>query len=130
MIAQLREDSALCVRELESFTVSYETPDEEHAGNHLSGKARTLAFEMVQKVVGNFDQLEEVIASHLKSSWKLSSIGKMDHAFLLVGICEMKEWDTPPGVVISDIVELSKKYAPQNSPAFIHGVLNAAARRA
>ena len=129
MITQLREDPAVCAREVESFAISYEAPDEEHAGNRLSSKARARGLEMIQKVVVNFDQWEEVIASHLKSSWKLSSVGKMDHALLLVGICEMREWNTPREVVISEMIKLAKKYGTEGSQAFINGVLDAAARR-
>ncbi len=129
MVEKLATDPAQCARQFESFMVSYQMPDEEHAGNQLSNKAHRLSLQLVQALVHHFDDLEEVIASRLKSNWKLSSLDKMDHALLLVGICEMREWKTSPPILISEMNKLAQKYGRQNSPAFVNGVLDAVARK-
>ena len=112
--------------EFESFRKSYEALDTEHPSNHLLPESRSLAFKIVQKVVQNFDFLEKSIGPHLRKDWKLSNICKIDHALLLIGVCEILETDTPPPVVISDMVELAKRYGSESSPSFVNGVLDAA----
>ncbi len=128
LVTKFSSNTTTLETEFESFMISYETPDEEHPSNHLSPQSRDLAFQIIKGITQNFNRLEESINSNLKSNWKISNIKKMDHALLLVGLYEIFETETPHQVVISEIVELAKIYGSQNSPPFINGILDAAAK--
>ena len=75
------------------------------------------------------DQIDEKIASNLKSGWKLNRISKVSLAIMRVAIYEMMYLeDIPVSVSINEAVELSKKYAAEDDTAFINGVLGAVAK--
>lgn len=74
------------------------------------------------------DELDEVIASHLKKGWKISRLSKVSLAVLRLAIYEMKyEEDVPFSVSINEAVELSKKFSIDES-SFVNGVLGAISR--
>ncbi|MDR1069052.1 MAG: transcription antitermination factor NusB [Clostridiales Family XIII bacterium] len=74
----------------------------------------------------NYAAIDERIAS-ASDNWKLSRIAKVDLAILRLSVAEM----TSPGdknpiphrVSINEAVELAKKYAGDNSPGFVNGIL-------
>lgn len=75
------------------------------------------------------DQIDEKIASNLKSGWKLNRISKVSLSIMRVAIYEMMYLeDIPVSVSINEAVELSKKYAAEDDTAFINGVLGAVAK--
>ena len=75
------------------------------------------------------DQIDEKIASNLKSGWKLNRISKVSLAIMRVAIYEMMYLeDIPVSVSINKAVELSKKYAAEDDTAFVNGVLGAVAK--
>ena len=75
------------------------------------------------------DQIDEKIASNLKSGWKINRISKVSLAIMRVAIYEMMYLeDIPVSVSINEAVELSKKYAAEDDTAFINGVLGAVAK--
>lgn len=75
------------------------------------------------------EQIDEKIASNLKSGWKLNRISKVSFAIMRVAIYEMMYLeDIPVSVSINEAVELSKKYAAEDDTAFINGVLGAVAK--
>ena len=47
----------------------------------------------------------------------------VDRAVLRLALFELRHSDTPVGVVISEAVELAKKYSTGRSGAFVNGVL-------
>ena len=74
------------------------------------------------------DELDEVIASHIKKGWKISRLSKVSLAVLRLAIYEMKyEEDVPFSVSINEAVELSKKFSIDES-SFVNGVLGAISR--
>ncbi len=71
------------------------------------------------------DELDEIIASHLKKGWKINRLSKVSLAVLRLAIYEMKyEKDVPFSVSINEAVELSKKFSIDES-GFVNGVLGA-----
>ena len=49
----------------------------------------------------------------------------MDQVCLLQGYLEVKVMDTPPAVVINEMVELAKRYSDDGAPKLVNGLLNA-----
>ncbi len=76
----------------------------EAAGEHLS-KARLI----VKGYAKEFD---------------FAKIAPINRAILLMGIIELKYFETPPVVVINEYIEIAKDYGEDRSAAFVNGVLD------
>ncbi|MCF0135267.1 MAG: transcription antitermination factor NusB [Lachnospiraceae bacterium] len=80
------------------------------------------------EVEGTLTHLEEIdpkISSVLKG-WTMERISREDRAILRMALFEMDHWkkqDIPASVSISEAVELAKKYSPNETGAFVNGVL-------
>ena len=74
------------------------------------------------------EEIDEIIASHLKKGWTLSRISKPSLAILRLAIYEMKYLDNvPQSVSINEAVELAKKYTIDESK-FVNGILGTYSR--
>lgn len=64
------------------------------------------------------------------SNWKLERMAPVDRALLRLGVYEMAfaPDPTPPRVVISECVEIAKRFSSNDAPRFVNGVLDAATR--
>ena len=85
------------------------------------------AQEYIKDVVNGIKMHEktinEIIASNLKTDWKLERISKINLSLLKLGIYEINYKELPYKVVINEVVELAKKYGEDTSPLFINGIL-------
>ena len=76
----------------------------------------------------NLTAIDEIIEQNAKG-WKLERISKMTLSILRLCVCEMKYFDDIPSAVsINEAVELAKIYDGDDAPAFINGIVNAAAK--
>lgn len=91
----------------------------------VNRKARPYAQELLQGLVlirGDIDALIEQAASN----WRLSRIAATDRNILRLAVYEMlAENDIPDQVAINEAVEIAKRFAGDDSPSFINGVLDA-----
>ncbi len=76
-------------------------------------------------VVGVSDHLDVIDATitRLSVSWPLERMPAIDRALLRLGIYELTETEVPTGAVISEAVELAKRYSTDDSHKFINGIL-------
>lgn len=82
------------------------------------------AYELCAMVEQNKTELESEITAALEN-WKLPRVGTVERALLKLAAAEICYCaDIPPRVTINEYLELSKKYANENSPAFVNGVLD------
>ncbi|MBQ4290580.1 MAG: transcription antitermination factor NusB [Clostridia bacterium] len=73
-------------------------------------------------------ELDADIDSHTVG-WKPERLAKMSRAIMRLALYEMRySDDVPAAVAIDEAVELAKAYDDDKAPAFINGILNAAAR--
>lgn len=72
-------------------------------------------------------ELDALIARHLVG-WTLDRLASIDRVILRMALYEMKYLATPPGAVISEAVELAKRYGTDESGRFVNGVLAAVHR--
>ncbi len=88
----------------------------------LSTKAKRL----VKGVTDNLDDINGILeaASH---NWKLARMPVVDRSVLRVAVFELNHTETPVGVIISEAIELAKRYSTERSGAFVNGVLAALA---
>lgn len=74
---------------------------------------------------GAWDQraaLDKELAS-VATGWRVERMPAVDRAVLRLALFELRNTQTPTGVVISEAVELAKNYSTARSGAFVNGVL-------
>lgn len=86
----------------------------------------TKAKRFVTGVTENLEEIDGILeaASH---NWKLARMPVVDRSVLRVAVFELHHTETPVGVVISEAIELAKRYSTERSGAFVNGVLAALA---
>lgn len=86
-----------------------------------------LVEELCMGTVGHAAALDRVIARYL-SGWTLDRLANVDRVVLRMALHELRALATSPGVVISEAVDLAKRYGTEASGAFVNGVLGAIVR--
>lgn len=85
------------------------------------------AESLVRGVESRADEIDVLISAHAKG-WTIERMPVMDRTLLRMAVFELLgEPDVPVAVVISEAVELAKRYSTEDSGRFINGVLSAAA---
>ena len=69
------------------------------------------------------DEIDELITHNLKKNWSLNRISKINLSLIKIAIFEMLYLDLPYKIAINEVVELAKKYADDQAPIFINGIL-------
>ncbi len=91
----------------------------------VNKKARSYALFLLQGVTDNLARIDALIAE-AASNWRLVRIAATDRNLLRIAIFEMLEIDdVPPQVAINEALEIAKRFAGEDSPKFINGVLDA-----
>jgi transcription antitermination protein NusB len=86
------------------------------------------AHELVAGVETNRDELDSEIA-RLAKGWELDRIAALEKSILRVALYELRHrQDIPDEVAIDEAVTLAKRYCGADAPAFVNGILGAAAR--
>jgi N utilization substance protein B len=86
------------------------------------------AHELVIGVEANRDELDSEIA-RLARGWELDRIAALEKSILRVALYELRHRDDiPDEVAIDEAVTLAKRYCGADAPAFVNGILGAAAR--
>lgn len=84
------------------------------------GFGEQLAFGVVQEVA----RIDELIGQH-SEHWRIDRMPVVDRNILRVSIYEMLTMATPSAVVIDQALELARRFAGDESVAFLNGVLDA-----
>lgn len=85
------------------------------------------AVELVTGVGAHRDELDEIIRRFARD-WKLERMPALDRALLRLGVFELVHLrDVPTGAVISEAVELAKRFSTEESGRFVNGMLSAIA---
>jgi N utilization substance protein B len=71
--------------------------------------------------------LDRAIRPHLRG-WRLERLSTVDRIILRLGVHELQQGDIPAPIVISEAVELGKRYGGEASARFVNGVLGAVTR--
>jgi len=131
---RISREAALQFLYQEDFTIG---PDQRHGYDledrfelfcalfQVNRKARPYAVELLQGITENLERIDTLI-SESATNWRLSRIAATDRNLLRVAVFEMLEMDdVPPQVAINEAVEIAKRFAGEESPKFINGVLDA-----
>ncbi len=85
------------------------------------------AVELLTAAEANRERAEELIAGRA-TGWSIDRMPVMDRLVMRMAVAEMLVLATPTGVVLSEAVELAKRYSTDESGRFVNGVLAAIAR--
>ena len=80
------------------------------------------AGRIVLGVLDHIAEIDAIIESH-STGWRLSRMPAVDRTILRMGVYELRYTDTPVGVVVSEAVELAKRYSTAKSGRFVNAVL-------
>jgi len=89
--------------------------------------AEQFARELVAGVVERVDALDVILGAHARN-WRVSRMAAVDRNVLRLAVFELGDSDIPVAVVIDEAVDLARRFGADSSPAFVNGVLDAAAR--
>ena len=84
--------------------------------------------DYVFKVTSAISRYEEELIEKVNQNtqtFQYEQMDIMDQVCLLQGYLEVKVMDTPPAVVINEMVELAKRYSDYGAPKLVNGLLNA-----
>ena len=73
----------------------------------------------------HLEEIDAIIAAHLKDSWQLSRIMAVDRNILRLAVYEMKFVESPlaKNIIINEAIELAKRYGTDDSSRFVNGIL-------
>ena len=91
-------------------------------------EVRSLAQPIVKVVARQQADLDAQLAD-VTTNWRMERIGAVERCVLRLGAAELTIGDTPPKVIIQEMVALSERYGSAASAKFVNGVLDALARR-
>ena len=79
--------------------------------------------EIKEGIEEHKNEIDDLISRNLKKNWSLNRISKINLSLIKIAIFEMLYLDLPYKVAINEVVELAKKYADDQAPIFINGIL-------
>lgn len=82
----------------------------------------------ISDMIDNTDSIDNYITANSKD-WKIGRIAKVDLSILRIALSEILYNDSiPESVSINEAVEISKKYANEDSHKYINGILGTVVR--
>jgi N utilization substance protein B len=80
--------------------------------------------ELVRGTVDKTPEIDKRLTEH-SDNWRLERMPAVDRNVLRLAIYELLSGKTPPPVVIDEALDLTRKFAGDESVAFVNGVLDA-----
>ena len=97
---------------------------------HAAEETRKFANHLFEATVKDCATIDS-LAGKISENWRLDRLPTVDRNILRLAIYEMrvKHKDTPPKVAIDEALKLAKKFASEESPGFLNGILDAARKK-
>jgi N utilization substance protein B len=89
---------------------------------------REIAEPLVRTINERRPEIDAQLAD-ITTNWRLERLGVVERSLLRLGAAELARRETPPKVVIQEMVKLGERFAGVQSAKFVNGVLDALARR-
>jgi transcription antitermination protein NusB len=89
---------------------------------------RKLAGSIVREVIRHGDEIDRDLGE-VTTNWRLERLGAIERTVLRLAAAELRIGETPPKVVIQEVVRLAERYGSEQSARFVNGVVDALARR-
>lgn len=88
---------------------------------------RKRAAQLVRIVEEQSAALDDALTA-VTVNWRLERLGAIERSLLRLGAAELLAGDTPPRVVLQEVVRLAERFGGLQSARFVNGVLDALAR--
>jgi N utilization substance protein B len=82
------------------------------------------ANRLVEGVAGRIQQIDSLIKTHA-ANWRLERMSTVDRSILRMAVYEMLENTDLAPVVISEAIEIGRRFSARESAGFLNGVLDA-----
>jgi N utilization substance protein B len=116
------------IREFTEHRFDRDVPESEE-GDTLAAADEAFFGDLVRGVVATQGEIDNAIARHLASGWRLERIDATVRAMLRAGAYELTHRpDVPTEVAIDEYVELAKSFFEGPEPGFVNGALDAVAQ--
>ena len=94
----------------------------------VNRKARKYMRLLLDGIITHKQEIDDIIGSCAKN-WRVERLAAAERNLLRIGIFEMGYCeDVPVQVAINEAVEIAKRYASDESPSFVNGILDAASK--
>jgi transcription antitermination protein NusB len=105
------------------------TPEQVRASFFSNTRAdedeEVFARELFEGAVADLPRLDALVREHA-SHWRLERMASVDRNILRVALFEFTHCpDTPPAAVISEALEIARRFSGEDSVDFVNGVLDA-----
>ena len=91
----------------------------------VNKKARSYALTLLKGISARLEEIDGHIST-AASNWRLTRIAATDRNLLRIAVYEIIYAENVPAeVAINEVVEIAKKFAGEDSPKFINGILDA-----
>ncbi|MBQ0079598.1 MAG: transcription antitermination factor NusB [Eubacterium sp.] len=122
---QARETMMQMLFEMETANEITAEKAEAICSDRINGKELARATDILKAIAVNIENIDSTINEYSKS-WKTNRMPKVDLAILRLAIGEARYADdVSTAVVVSEAINLAKKFSTDQSSSFIHGVLGA-----
>jgi N utilization substance protein B len=107
------------------------TAIERFAHDRLSDpKLQSFCLELYDGTVGKLAEIDQRLAEAAEN-WRLPRMASVDRNALRLGAYQLLFTpETPPAVILDEIIELARRFGTADSPAFVNGVLDQLRRAA
>jgi len=89
---------------------------------------RKFANQLFEGSVAQVEAADGLVVE-LAKNWRLDRLAAIDRNILRLAIYEISFRTAPAKVVINEALELAKKFSSEDAPAFLNGILDAAAKQ-
>jgi len=93
----------------------------------VDDKTRGFAEDLFRVAEAQSDRIKELIEKHAPR-WSMERMAAVDRNVLRAGVAEFLGFKTPRAIVVSQALEIARKYSSDDSVHFINGVLDSIGR--
>ena len=94
----------------------------------VSAEERRIAGPLVRTIASSGAAIDAEL-TEVTTNWRLNRLGAVERSVLRLAAAELTRGETPPRVVIQEVVRLAERYGSAQSARFVNGVVDALARR-
>jgi N utilization substance protein B len=87
-------------------------------------ESEEFALRLIKTTLTHLETIDPIILKHLEN-WRMERLGAIEKSFLRMGTAELLYFkDVPASVTLDEVVELSKRFGEEETPAFLNGILD------
>ena len=128
-----RKSRELTMQMLFQGDLGKQTPDQVRglfwgSRDDVDGETRGFSDDLHRIATTRVAEIDKLIQDHAQN-WRIERMAVVDRNLLRTGTAELLGYpNTPPAIVINEMLELAKRYAAPESIHFLNGVLDAISR--